>query len=115
MPSDLLSELQLSRDTAMYPADRDFVFATQAGTPLTESNATRRIIKPAAKAAGVPWAAWHDLRRAAASRWAREGHGPRAMQRLLGHSDPNLSLGVYTWVRDDDLPSGDTLALRSAG
>jgi integrase len=38
------------------------VFATREGTPLDPSNVAARILKPAAKRAGVPWAGFHTFR-----------------------------------------------------
>lgn len=55
----------------------DYVFASATGSALTEGGAHRNAMKPAAEAAGVPWAAFQDLRRAAISRWIMAGLTPK--------------------------------------
>jgi len=54
----------------------------------------------------------HDLRRTAASLWARNGATPKQIQALLGHATPHLSLAVYTDVMEGDL---DRVALDPMG
>lgn len=114
IPAALLADLELARGTAMHVGETDFVFATATGRPLGEDNAHHRAIKPAATAAGVPWAAFHDLRRAAITRWIHSGLSPKVVQRMAGHHDPAFTLKVYAKLREGDLPDGDRLGL-SAG
>lgn len=40
----------------------------------------------------------HILRHTCASRWIRDGVDPKTVQYLLGHADPELTLGIYTHV-----------------
>jgi len=68
-------------------------------------------MNPAARAAGVPWAAFHDLRRAAINRWVQGGMSPKIVQTLAGHHDAAFTLQVYAKVRGGDMPAGDALGL----
>lgn len=49
-------------------------------------------------AAGWPELRFHDLRHAAASLMAKAGVHPSVMQERMGHSRPEMTLGVYTHV-----------------
>ena len=77
-----------ARATALHPDDDDFVFATASGKPLGEDNAHHRAMVPAAKAAGVPLARFHDLRRAAISRWIHGGVSPKVVQDFRATTTP---------------------------
>lgn len=46
---------------------------------------------------------WHDLRATTASLLARSGAAPAVAGRVLRHSDPSLTLKVYTRVRAEDM------------
>ncbi len=64
-----------------------------------------------ARREGRRGARFHDLRRAAVSRWIMSGLTPKVVQTIAGHHDAALTLQVYAQVRGGDLPSGDALAL----
>lgn len=74
---------------------------SMTGTQLQMRNVYRswRIVK---RRAGVD-VRIHDLRRTAASLWARNGATPKQIQMLLGHATPHLALAVYTDVMEGDL------------
>ena len=111
IPSALADDLALARTTALHPDDGDFIFATASGKPLGEDNAHHRAMVPAAKAAGVPWARFHDLRRVTISRWIQGGLSPEIVQSLAGHDDAAFTLQVYAKVRGGEMPAGDALGL----
>ena len=111
IPTALVDDLALARATALHPDDDDFVSATASGKPLGEDNAHHRAMVPAAKAAGVPLARFHDLRRAAISQWIHGGVSPKVVQEIAGHHDAALTLQVDAKVRGGDMPAGDALGL----
>jgi integrase len=78
--------------------DQDLVFATLEGTPIHPSNVYHRLFKPAAKAAGVPWARFHDLRHAHASFLIAAGVNAKTVQERLGHRDIRTTLQTYSHV-----------------
>ena len=47
---------------------------------------------------GVPGTTLHELRHSFLSVAAQQGVHPSVMQRLAGHKDPNITLGIYTHV-----------------
>ncbi len=105
----LLRELTAHRLASPYSDSTDLVFPTDTGKPCHASN-LYRWLKPAAKAAGVEWAAFHTLRHTAASRWLVSGIGIAQVSKLLGHHDPGFTLRTYIHVLPSDLPAGDELA-----
>jgi integrase len=44
------------RAESRFPADSDPVFPTDVGSPIDSHNYRRRVFRPAAERAGVPWA-----------------------------------------------------------
>jgi integrase len=83
----------------LFRAARDPVFASRTGTPLGHRNVTRRAFEAARDLAGLSQGlSFHDLRHAAASRLIHEGHSPVVVAKILGHSDPAMTLRVYSHV-----------------
>lgn len=80
--------------------DADLVFPSRAGTMLNHGNIVRAF-QEYRKRAELPPATFHDLRRTYATMLAMDGHHPSVIQRLLGHSTPDLALRVYTVVSED--------------
>lgn len=64
-----------------------------------------RAFRATVKTSKVTTLRFHDLRRTAATLWARQGQPPAVIQRLLGHSTPHLALAVYNDVMRDQLES----------
>lgn len=97
-------------------ADDALIFPARNGAPLRQENVRRRVLKPAAKQAGVPWMGFHTLRHTAASLlFARNDGKPSAnlvqVQRFLGHHSPAFTLATYVHLLDDDLGAGLDLAV----
>jgi integrase len=83
------------------------VFPSATGTVLDAANLMRRVLKPAARSAGVPWAGFHSLRHTAATRLFRRGVNAKTVQVWLGHHSPAFTLSVYVHLLSDDLPDAD--------
>lgn len=105
----MLAALQHRRATTRYAAESDPVFATRAGTPLDYACMYNRVLKPAARRAGVPWAAFHTLRHTCATMLFRNGLNAKQVQMWLGHHSPAFTLAVYIHLLADDLPDPDFL------
>ena len=76
------------------------------------------ILKPAAAAAGVPWASWQTLRHTCGSLLFRHGANAEQVQVWLGHHSPAFTLAVYVHLLDDDAPDAsffDAITSRSEG
>jgi integrase len=83
------------------------VFATIAGTELNRANVASRILKPAGKAAGVPWASFHTFRHTCASMLFEEGRNVKQVAEWLGHADPAFTLRTYVHLLDDGIGNAD--------
>jgi integrase len=62
----------------------------------------RRILDPAAKAAGVEWLTFHHFRHTCASMLFDRGHNAVQVQRWLGHHSAAFTLATYIHLLDDD-------------
>ena len=80
-------------------------FPGRGGEPLVAGNLLRRVLKPAAGRAGVPWAGFHTLRHTAATLlFTRGGWNAKQVQVALGHHSPAFTLATYVHLLPDDLP-----------
>jgi integrase len=80
------------------------VFPSQTGGYLDPSNVAARVLKPAAKRAGVPWMGFHTLRHTCATMLFRHGLNAKQVQMWLGHHSPAFTLATYVHLLPDDLP-----------
>lgn len=62
----------------------------------------KRAVREAAERADLPeeWRK-HDLRHRRVTTWLSEGHSPVKVQKAMGHSDLQTTMGYYTFVRSD--------------
>jgi hypothetical protein len=88
--------------------------ASEAGTELNRSNLAGRVLKPAARTAGlavevegrdepVPWVSFHTLRHTCASLLFEGGKNVKQVQEWLGHADPGFTLRTYVHLMDEGL------------
>jgi hypothetical protein len=76
-----------------------------------------RVLKPAAKRAGVPWVGFHTFRHTCATMLFRHGPNAKQAQMWLGHHSPAFTLATYVHLLPDDLPDPgflDTLTRKDA-
>ena len=100
----LARDLWAARGASHAPLDSDPVFASASGGHLAAGNVARRVLKPAAKCAGVEWAAFHTLRHTCATELFKRGLNANQVQVWLGHHSPAFTLAVYVHLLSDDLP-----------
>jgi integrase len=98
----LVRALRKAQGASERPGERELVFTNQEGRPLDYGNLHRRVLKPAAEEAGVPWAAFHTLRHTCASRLFAQGRNAVQVQRWLGHHSPAFTLATYVHLLDGD-------------
>jgi integrase len=96
----------LSRRLARYvsqwkPNALQLLFTTRCGTPLDASKVTQRKLQPLLKKLGIQRAGLHAFRHTCASLLVSQGISPRIAQQQLGHSDPRITLAVYSHVIGD--------------
>jgi len=82
-------------------------FPSEAGGPLDPGNLRRRVLKPLAAEAGVPWAGFHTFRHTFASLHLSQGTNLLQLSRALGHHSPAFTLTRYTHL----LPGDEALPL----
>jgi integrase len=70
---------------------------------LDPDNLFTRVLLPACKDAGVPWAGFHTFRHTVASRLFAEGRNVVQVQRWLGHHSASFTLDTYVHLLDNDL------------
>jgi integrase len=100
----MAQELWRHRASSGAPADDTPVFPSTVGTPLNGEALLNRMLKPAARRAGVPWAGFHTLRHTCASMLFRSGWNAKQVQVVLGHHSPAFTLATYVHLIPDDLP-----------
>lgn len=74
----------------------DLVFATRKLTPLNQKNLLRRELRPACAALELPLVSWHSFRHTHATLLGEVSESLKTAQALLGHSDLETTLNVYT-------------------
>jgi len=86
--------------------DTALVWTAPRGGMIDVSN-LRRVLKPAAAAAGVPWVGFHTFRHTCATMLFRHGWNAKQVQLALGHHSPAFTLATYVHLLPDDLPEPD--------
>ena len=112
IPHNLVVGLRQLHAGTEWPRDIDPVFPTTTGTVLAPHNVWRRVLKPAAEEAGVPWIGFHTFRHTCASMLFAQGRSAVQVQRWLGHHSPAFTLATYVHLLDGDI--GEPLALASS-
>jgi integrase len=79
----------------------NLAFTTRKQTPLNPKNLLRRCLRPTCTALGLPLISWHSFRHTHATQLAEVGESLRTAQALLGHSDLETTLNVYTHAIPD--------------
>jgi integrase len=100
MPATTEGPLHMLAETCANP--EGLLFCTPAGRPLNFDNVTRDIFRPLADAAGIPRFTWRSFRRSVSTQMHRDGVPLKALQDLLGHSNPEMTL-IYTQTGMADL------------
>ena len=86
------------------PADGDGLFLSPAGRRVDGSNLMSRVLKPAAREAGLEWVGFHTFRHTAATSLFKQGWNAKQVQLTLGHHSPAFTLATYVHLLPDDLP-----------
>jgi integrase len=74
----------------------DLVFFSRRKTPFRPGNILKRFIHPACDRLGIPRVGWHTFRHTHATLLNELGENPKTAQAILGHSDIQTTLQVYT-------------------
>ena len=79
----------------------DLVFHSQNGLPVNPKNLANRVFRPACRALGFPVVGWHRFRHTRATLLGESGGSLKTAQALLGHSDVETTLNIYTHAIPD--------------
>jgi len=112
LPRAVQLQLQRLRQRRAWIAPEDPVFAARNGRPLDQHNAAARILKPAARRLGIPWASWHCFRHTAASLTDQLGLTEAERQKLLRHTAASMTLHYTHADRERIRQAVDQLADR---
>jgi integrase len=83
------------------PNLEELLFTTRLGTPIDASKLTQRKLQPLLKKLGIGRAGLHAFRHTCASLLVEQGISMRIAQQQLGHSDPRITLAIYSHVIGD--------------
>ena len=84
------------------PNERGLLFATRNGTPWDANLLVKRKLYPLLDSLGIERGGLHAFRHTNSTLMDHLGTPLKVRQQRLGHSDPSLTLGVYTHVASDD-------------
>jgi integrase len=83
--------------------ETDLLFVGAQGATLRPGNLRYRVMIPAARRAGVPWARCHTLRHTCAALLIDGGASSLRLQRWMGHHSAAFTLDNYGHLFDDSL------------
>jgi len=75
--------------------DWNLVFTNEVGKPINPAIFRNRVFYPALKRAGLPRVRPHDLRHFTATAMLHSGADYRQVMEYLGHSRPDVTIGLY--------------------
>lgn len=78
--------------------EHDYVFCTAMGTHLNPDRDVVRPFKRVLKQTGLPVVRFHDLRHSTATLLMSKGVHPKVVQEILGHSNIDMTLRIYSHV-----------------
>jgi len=81
----------------------EWVFRSEAGTPVNPKNALNRYVRPVVKSLGIEIGGWHDFRHTLSTRLRRDGVHPKIVSGVLGHSKVDLAMNVYDHLEAEEL------------
>jgi integrase len=82
--------------------EHDWIFRSEASTPVNPGNALKRYIRPVCKTQKVAVGGWHDFRHTLSTTLRRNGVHPKVVSDLLGHERVNLAMDVYDRTEVED-------------
>lgn len=96
MSEPVRAALLAHRRLCAKPDAAALVFTSRAGTPMGPKNLANRVLRPTCVKLGLRPISWHVLRHTHATWLSESGATIRAAQDILGQSDVETTLRVYT-------------------
>jgi len=97
-----IAALRRHRIDASEQRTSEWVFSSQAGTPISVHNLHNRSWRPLLERAGLPASTrMHDIRHSAATLLLSKGVAVKVVSEMLGHADVSTTLSIYAHVLPD--------------
>lgn len=111
LPDDLARALWQHRKRT-HAGDADLVFTLRNGARVDPSNLMSRVLKPAARRAGVGgWVGFHTFRHTCATLlFTAAKWNPKQVQLYLGHHSAAFTVDTYIHLLPDDVPEPPMLS-----
>jgi integrase len=110
MPPDVVDRLRRHLESQTVTTIDGLLFTNRSGGPVGYHNWRSRKWCKIVDQAGVGAVRPHDLRHSAITRlFVVDRWSPAEVQAWAGHSDPRITLAVYTHVNSDALPTPSTI------
>jgi integrase len=90
--------------------DEDLVFRSRNGSPINPKNLAHRVLRPKCRELSLPIVTWHSCRHTHATLLTEVGESIKTTQAVLGHSDLNTTLNIYS----HPIPESQRRAIRVA-
>ncbi len=93
--------LESHRRRSVHLKPEDLVFPNERGCPHDGGSLLKRVLRPAAEAAGMGHISWHQFRHIHSSLLHDLGAPVKVAQQQLGHASVETTLNIYTHVIQD--------------
>ena len=87
------------------------LFPSRRDTPVNAKNLLRRVLQPTCRNLGLPAVSWHSFRHSHATLLSETGESLKTAQAILGHSDLETTLNIYTHA----IPESQRRAVEKVG
>ena len=84
------------REGSNAASEDSLVFCTEEGLPFNPQSVLKAVLYPACDVLGLPRVGWHGFRHTHATLLGDLGESIKTAQELLGHSDLDTTLSIYT-------------------
>jgi integrase len=110
LPSQL--EARLRAHLESHKGKSELLFVNRRDRPFSANKLREKQLHPLLAKLGIPRGGFHSMRHGAASSLIAGGATPAVVQKQLRHSDPRITLGIYTHVVGSE--QRDAVASRAA-
>ncbi len=103
LPLPVGCESDLRKLAGMADRAEGLLFRGTDGKPFNFDGAVKYAFKPLAESANIPRFTWRSFRRTVSTQMHRSGVPLKVAQGILGHTTPQVTLGIYTETSLDDM------------
>lgn len=103
LSSPAISLLHAHKSRARHSGPDELIFASRVGTPFRPDNILKRVIHPLCRELKYPRVGWHSFRHVHATLLSELGEPLKTSQAILGHTDLQTTLQVYTHAVTDSV------------